>query len=80
MRPYLNLSGKSGVRAYDLGPDFIDVEFVNRHEPYRYSAEGVGRENVAEMQRRAVAGRGLGTFISQHPEVRNGYDQIELVN
>jgi len=64
MRPYLNLSGKSGVRAYDLGPDFIDVAFVNRHTPYRYSAEGVGRENVAEMQ----------------SEVRNGYDQIELVN
>ena len=75
MRPYRNLSGESGVRAYDMGPGFIEVEFHDRDKPYRYSSRGVGRENVEEMKRLALAGRGLSTFISQHPEVKNGYDR-----
>jgi hypothetical protein len=75
MRPYLNLSSTSGVRAYDLGPDFIDVEFHDRDKPYRYRSRRVGRENVEQMKKLAMAGRGLGTFINQHPEVKNGYDR-----
>ena len=75
MRPYLNLSGDSGVRAYDPGPDFIDVQFLDREKPYRYRSERVGRENVEQMKELAVAGRGLSTFISQHPEVKKGYDR-----
>ena len=75
MQPYLNLSGDSGVRAYELGPDFIDVQFQDREKPYRYRSERVGRENVEQMKKLAVAGRGLSTFINQHPEVKKGYDR-----
>ena len=75
MRPYLNLSGGSGVRAYDLGPDFIEVQFHDREKPYRYASERVGRENVEQMKKLAVTGRGLSTFINQHPEVKNGYER-----
>jgi len=75
MRPYLNLSGESGVRAYDLGPDFIVIEFHGRDKLYRYTSRRVGREKVEEMKRLAVAGRGLSTFINQHPEVKNGYER-----
>ena len=75
MRPYLNLSGQSGVQGYDLGSDFIDVRFHDRDKPYRYSFRGVGQVNVERMKKLAMAGRGLSTFISQHPEVKNGYDR-----
>jgi len=75
MLPYLNLSGESGIQGYDLGPDFIEVQFPGRDQPYRYTNSRVGRENVEHMKRLAVSGRGLSTFISQHPEVRSGYDR-----
>jgi len=72
MRPYLNLSGNSGVREYEPGPDFIRVQF-HSGDLYLYTYESAGRDNVEEMKRLAVAGKGLSTFISQHREVRNGY-------
>lgn len=75
MRTYLNLSGQSGVQAYDLGRDFIEVQFHRTDKLYRYSIEGVGHKNTEHMKTLAMTGRGLGTFISQHPAVRNRYDR-----
>jgi hypothetical protein len=72
MRPYANLSGDSGILAYEPGPTFIRVQFRSG-APYVYTYESVGRENVERMKELAVRGRGLGTFISQHREVRYGY-------
>ena len=72
MRPYANLSGDSGILAYEPGPTFIRVQFRSG-APYVYTYESVGRDNVERMKELAVAGRGLGTFISQHREVRYGY-------
>jgi hypothetical protein len=73
MRPYMNLSGNSGVLEYDVGPEFIEVRFRGGAS-YVYSYRGVGRENVERMKALAGAGRGLSTFISQNPSVRDGYD------
>jgi hypothetical protein len=64
MKPYKNLSGKSGVVAYGIGPDFIDVEFSNGSR-YRYSEASAGDDDIEEMKKCAAAGRGLSTFISQ---------------
>jgi Holliday junction resolvase-like predicted endonuclease len=74
MRPYRNLSGHSGVVAYEIGVDFIEVKFRSG-PPYRYTYEGVGREKVEWMKALAVAGMGLATFINQHPEVKSGYER-----
>jgi len=73
MRPYLNLSGDSGIEAWDPGPDFIDVKY--HAKTYRYSYRGVGRGHVERMKELAAGGKGLGTYINQHPEVKNGYDR-----
>jgi hypothetical protein len=72
MQPYMNLSGDSGVRAYEVGPNFIRVQFQNG-DPYRYTYESAGRDNVERMKQLAASGKGLSTFISQHPSVRSGY-------
>jgi hypothetical protein len=70
MQPYKNLAGDSGVTHYEIGPDFIRVQF--RHgEPYIYDNTTPGAAHVDQMKLLAVAGRGLGTYISQH--VRNSY-------
>jgi len=72
MRPYANLSGDSGILAYEPGPTFIRIQFLSG-DPYVYTYESIGQENVERMKVLAAAGKGLSTFISQHPSVRNGY-------
>lgn len=64
MKQYRNLSGESGVVAYHVGPDFIDVEFSGGSR-YRYSEASATDDDIGEMKKLAVAGRGLSTFISQ---------------
>ena len=71
MDPYKNLNGNSPITAYELGPDFIRVQFPNRS--YLYTDESAGKENVEEMKRRAIEGRGLASFISQNRLVHFGY-------
>ncbi len=72
MKPYRNLSGDSGVSAFEHGPGWINVQF-KEGATYEYTAAGVGRRHLSQMKRHADAGRGLSTYISRHPEVRDGY-------
>lgn len=74
MEPYLNLSGESGVTGYELGADFIRVRFQGG-VTYRYGQTRPGPHHVARMKACAVAGRGLGTYISQN--VRDLYESKE---
>jgi len=63
MERYKNLNGDSGVVAYALGRDYIEVRF--RDGPvYTYTYEQPGREDVERMKILAKAGRGLSTYIS----------------
>ena len=72
MQRYLNLSGNSGVTAYEIGVDYILVQF-RKGKLYRYSHACAGRHHVEYMKTLAVAGRGLGTYISQH--VHDSFDR-----
>lgn len=65
MKRYRNLSGNSGVVAYDDPPGAIVVQFTDG-EPYKYTDASAGRDVVAEMQRLARAGRGLSSYISRN--------------
>jgi hypothetical protein len=65
MKPYKTLSGKSGVVAYAVGSDFVDVKFRGSDEVYRYSERSACKENIDTMKLYAVNGRGLSTFISK---------------
>lgn len=64
MKPYANLSGDSGVVAYDLRPAAILVRFRGG-EVYEYSHDSAGAAVVMTMQQLARAGRGLSTFIAR---------------
>lgn len=70
MKKYRDISGKSGVTAWDAGADFIRVRF-HGPEIYTYNYIKPGEEVVERMKELAVQGRGLSTYISQH--VRNNY-------
>ena len=65
MPTYRGAQGDTGVRAYHLLDDAIEIEFKDGGV-YRYSAKRPGPELVAEMRRLAMLGKGLSTFINQH--------------
>jgi hypothetical protein len=64
MQRYKNLSGESGVLAYEIGDRSITIRFSGG-DRYLYTDQSAGAENIAEMQRLATLGSGLSTFISQ---------------
>ena len=70
MQPYANLGGDSGIAAYEIGDGSITVQFKDG-AIYLYTDQSAGSSNIAEMQRLAVAGRGLNSFIMRN--VRNDY-------
>ena len=70
MEHYKNLGGNSGVVGYEIAEDAITVQFSDG-VTYLYTTQSAGAGNLAEMQRLAVAGRGLNSFISR--VVRKGY-------
>lgn len=70
MTPYKNSSGSSGVRAFSVSDDSITVEFEDGGT-YRYTTDSAGEGHIAQMQRLALAGRGLCTYISRN--VRHRY-------
>ena len=74
MTPYKNLGGNSGVRAYEIGPDFIRVQFSD-NSIYLYTYASAGSHNIEHMKRLAVDGRGLNSFITTN--VRYDYARKE---
>ena len=69
MERYGNISGKSGVTAYQSHRDSGVVRFKDGWT-YEYTAQSAGAAVVAKMKRLAAAGRGLSTFISQEVGMR----------
>ncbi|MEI5999128.1 hypothetical protein H3V53_18495 [Paraburkholderia bengalensis] len=64
MPRYRDLSGESGVVAYESAQDAILVAFKDG-KIYLYNYAATGQRDVEEMKRRAARGRGLSTYISQ---------------
>jgi hypothetical protein len=71
---YENRDGDSGVASYEIGPDFIRVQFRGG-STYVYSYARPGAQHVERMKELARAGLGLSTYISQN--VRTAYARKE---
>ena len=71
MGRYRNLSGDSGVVAYQTAPGSIAVEFRNGMV-YLYTHRSAGRARIEKMKSYAAAGKGLSTYISKY--VRDAYE------
>lgn len=65
---------RSGVVAYQIGPDFIRIRF-RQGRVYTYSANHIPAAKIEHMKYLAKAGQGLNTFINQNPDVRFGYER-----
>lgn len=71
MAEYSGNKKKTGVRAYEIHPDSIDVEFSSGWV-YHFSYEKPGPLRVERMKQLAESGHGLSTFISKH--VKNRFE------
>lgn len=65
MQAYKNLSGNSGVKAYESNKDSIIVEFESG-KAYLYTNESAGTVHIAAMKKLARSGKGLNTYINQN--------------
>jgi hypothetical protein len=70
MQRYKNLSGDSGVISYEIGKDFIKVQFADG-SIYLYNYSSPGEDEVEVMKTLATSGSGLTTFINKY--VRGNY-------
>ncbi|XDF35068.1 hypothetical protein RBH89_23120 [Paracidovorax avenae] len=64
MDRYLNRGGDSGITGYEISQSQIIVQFSDGWK-YLYNSYKPGAIQVAEMQRLAVAGEGLNSYISR---------------
>lgn len=64
MQRYKN-SKEAGVSAFEIGDDYIKAEFQNG-PTYLYTYESAGKNNIEQMKKLAIIGRGLTTFINQN--------------
>lgn len=65
MKTYKNLSGDSGVVAYEIGKTFIKIKFEGESGIYTYDYKRPGKQAVEHMKTLAAKGEGLSAFISQ---------------
>lgn len=72
MQPYKNLGGNSNVKAFDIGDNYIDVEF-NGGDIYRYSYKSAGRNKIEQMKKLALEGYGLNSYIMRNARMDYEY-------
>ena len=63
MERYGNLHGNSGITAYEVGPDFIRIQFTSGWI-YLYNYDSAGEDNIEAMKGLAKEDRGLTGYIN----------------
>lgn len=72
MEYYRDIDGDSGVEGYEIGTDYILVQFTTG-AVYLYTYSSAGADNIEIMKQLARGGNGLNSFINRH--VRKKYDR-----
>lgn len=65
MERYKDIKGDSGVQSYEIGSDYIIVQFIHDGS-YLYNYKIPGSSHVERMKKLAVKGQGLSTYISKN--------------
>lgn len=63
MERYKNLGGDAGVVNYEIGPDYISIQFKDGCT-YLYTNTSAGANNIEQMKKLAALGHGLNSFIN----------------
>lgn len=78
MERYKNLSGNSDVDEFEIREGSIIVRFKEAHKDgfryyYKYGTFKPGQYHLQHMKERAMAGIGLGGYISR--EIKKNYEK-----
>ena len=63
---YKNLGGNSSISQYEIGVDYIVVEFYGSVKMYKYTYRTAGKANIENAKKLAIRGFGLGSFIQKN--------------
>jgi hypothetical protein len=74
MERYGNLGGNSGIVGYEIGADFVRVQF-SAGGVYLYTCDSAGSDNIEQMKQLARSGEGLNSFIQRN--LRSAYARRE---
>lgn len=74
MKSYANVGGDSGITNYEIGQDFIRVQFSD-DSIYLYTYASAGSANIEYMKQLAKQGHELNSFINKN--VRKLYAKKE---
>lgn len=66
METYGNAGGDSGISAYEIGADYVSVQFSNTGKVYTYSYGRAGKSHVDQMKILARNGSGLNSYIMRN--------------
>lgn len=61
----MDINGDSGVYGYEIGTDYIKVQFKDG-SIYTYTYLSAGRDKVETMKILAKSGNGLNSFINRY--------------
>jgi hypothetical protein len=73
MKAYRNIHQNSGIRYYEIDEHSIKIKFKHSSSVYIYHDSKIAKTHIDRMKALAKEGKGLATYISQHPEVRDHY-------
>jgi hypothetical protein len=62
MERYKNLSGDSNIIGFEIGSDSITIKF-KPNDIYIYTYQSAGMNNIEQMKKLAINGRGLNSYI-----------------
>lgn len=65
MEKYGNKNGDSGISGFEIGSNFIQVEF-STGSIYEYTYSSAGENNIETMKNLAKSGSGLNSFINTY--------------
>lgn len=65
MERYIDTNGDSGVLNYEIGDDYIVVQFKTG-AVYTYTYASAGKEKIETMKVLAKSGNGLNSFINKY--------------
>ena len=71
MQKYKNIGGNSNITSYEIGDNYIKVQFSG-NAIYLYTINSAGIYNINQMKQLAKQGQGLNSFINKY--VRNKYE------
>jgi len=65
MQPYKNSGNLSWISAFEIGEDYIKIQFIDGFVCL-YTNNNAGSKHIEKMKELAVAGRGLYNYINRH--------------